>query len=172
MSTPPNHVLEPYEYLVRNPGKDFRSHLVAAFEKWIPIAPGKSEIVKEVIAMLHTASLLVDDVEDDSELRRGQPVAHKIYGVAQTINSANYVYFKALQKVNQLEIQDSITFFTEELLNLHIGQGNDIYWRDNIICPTESEYLQMVSDSTLMVKLRNWWTTTTSRETDGVNDRD
>jgi geranylgeranyl pyrophosphate synthase len=34
----------------------------------------------------------IDDVEDNSELRRGIPVAHKIYGVASTINSANYVY--------------------------------------------------------------------------------
>ncbi len=37
----------------------------------------------------------VDDIEDNSRLRRGVPVAHSIYGVASTINTANYVYFQA-----------------------------------------------------------------------------
>jgi len=41
----------------------------------------------------------MDDVEDSSELRRGIPVAHKIYGVPQTINTANYVYFLAMQEL-------------------------------------------------------------------------
>lgn len=36
----------------------------------------------------------VDDIEDNSKLRRGVPVAHSIYGVASTINAANYVYFQ------------------------------------------------------------------------------
>jgi geranylgeranyl diphosphate synthase type 3 len=63
----------------------------------------------------------IDDIEDNSQLRRGLPgtsfaitflhvethfpplfrcqVAHKIYGVPQTINSANYVYFLAFQEI-------------------------------------------------------------------------
>jgi len=52
--------------------------------------------------MLHTSSLLMDDVEDSSVLRRGQPVAHLIYGVPQTINTANYVYFLAYQELLKL----------------------------------------------------------------------
>ena len=39
-------------------------------------------------------------------------VAHQIYGVAHTINSANYVYFKALQKVLSLNHPDCINIFT------------------------------------------------------------
>ena len=57
---------------------------------------------------LYTMSLFVmgcrvDDVEDNSQLRRGAPVAHKIYGVPQTINSANYVYFLAFQELSRLK---------------------------------------------------------------------
>lgn len=33
--------------------------------------------------------------------------------------------------------------YTEQLLELHRGQGMEIYWRDNFTCPTESEYKQM-----------------------------
>ena len=45
----------------------------------------------------------IDDVEDGSSLRRGFPVAHSIYGVPQTINSANYVYFCALRELERLQ---------------------------------------------------------------------
>ena len=44
----------------------------------------------------------MDDVEDNSELRRGIPVAHTIYGIPQTINTANYVYFLAMQELLKL----------------------------------------------------------------------
>lgn len=35
----------------------------------------------------------------------------------------------------------------EDLLELHRGQGKDIYWRDTNTCPTEDEYLEMVEQS-------------------------
>jgi geranylgeranyl diphosphate synthase type 3 len=35
----------------------------------------------------------------------------------------------------------------EELLNLHRGQGMDLFWRDNLRCPTAEDYLEMVSNS-------------------------
>lgn len=41
-----------------------------------------------------------------------------------------------------------ITIFTEELLNLHRGQGMDLYWRDSLTCPSEADYLEMVGNKT------------------------
>ena len=35
----------------------------------------------------------------------------------------------------------------EQLLDLHRGQGMDIYWRDSYTCPSEAEYEQMVIKS-------------------------
>lgn len=35
----------------------------------------------------------------------------------------------------------------DELLNLHRGQGLDLFWRDSLTCPTEEEYVQMVLGS-------------------------
>jgi geranylgeranyl diphosphate synthase type 3 len=90
----------------------------------------------------------VDDVEDSSILRRGIPVANSIFGVAQTINSANYVYFKALQDLLLMNNPKLIEIFTEELLNLHRGQGMDLYWRDSLTCPSEADYLEMVGNKT------------------------
>jgi len=104
--------------------------------------------------MLHTASLLVDDVEDSSVLRRGLPVAHSIFGTAQTINSANYIYFVALQELLKLDSSKAegaggaVNIYTEELLNLHRGQGMDLFWRDTLTCPSEDDYLEMVGNKT------------------------
>ena len=36
-----------------------------------------------------------------------------------------------------------------QLLQLHRGQGKDIYWRDSYLCPTEEEYREMVRQSEL-----------------------
>jgi len=44
--------------------------------------------------------------------------------------------------------QEATNIFAEELVNLHKGQGFDIFWRDNNNCPTESEYKSMVSNKT------------------------
>lgn len=99
--------------------------------------------------MLHTSSLLIDDVQDGSLLRRGIPVAHSIFGTAQTINSANYMYFLAMAEVQHLQNKDEAThIFISELLNLHRGQGMDLYWRDTLTCPSEDDYLEMVQNKT------------------------
>lgn len=47
-------------------------------------------------------------MEDDSQLRRGAPVAHKIYGIPQTINTANYVYFLAYKELFKLRDWDGM----------------------------------------------------------------
>lgn len=41
-----------------------------------------------------------------------------------------------------------VEIFTEELLNLHRGQGMDLYWRDSLTCPSEADYLEMVGNKT------------------------
>lgn len=143
-----NILVEPFEYLYAHPGKDIRKQLIAAFNEWLEVPVASIEVITKVVGMLHTASLLVDDIEDSSTLRRGLPVAHSIYGTAQTINSANYVYFLALQELQKLNNPHTITIYTEELLNLHRGQGMDLFWRDTLTCPSEDDYLEMVGNKT------------------------
>jgi geranylgeranyl diphosphate synthase type 3 len=138
----------PFDYLNGHPGKDFRSALVKAFDAFLEVPTESLEVIAKVVSMLHTASLLVDDVEDNSQLRRGFPVAHAIFGIPQTINSSNYVYFCALQELQRLKNPKVISIFTEELLNLHRGQGMDLFWRDTLTCPTEDDYLEMVGNKT------------------------
>ncbi|KAL8732540.1 MAG: hypothetical protein Q9181_003930 [Wetmoreana brouardii] len=141
-------LLGPFDYMMSHPGKDIRSQLIASFNAWLQVPPSSLEIITKVIGMLHTASLLVDDVEDNSHLRRGIPVAHAIFGTAQTINSANYVYFQALQELLKLNNPAVVRIYADELCNLHRGQGMDLFWRDTLTCPTEEDYLEMVGNKT------------------------
>ncbi|XP_063969404.1 geranylgeranyl pyrophosphate synthase-like [Lytechinus pictus] len=141
-------LMEPYNYILQVPGKQVRTKLSRAFNYWMDIPEDKVKKISEVVQMLHNASLLIDDIEDSSKLRRGIPVAHSIYGIAQTINSANYMYFLGLKEVMQFDHPDAMKIFTEQLVLLHQGQGMDIYWRDSYTCPTEEEYKEMVIKKT------------------------
>ncbi|KDQ56446.1 hypothetical protein JAAARDRAFT_208125 [Jaapia argillacea MUCL 33604] len=151
-------LLEPFHYITSNPGKEIRGKMIEAFNTWLNVPPDKLKVIARVVSMLHSASLMVDDIEDDSQLRRGTPVTHKIYGVPQTINTANYVYFLAYQELFSLRAPQGSTqspdmpeldrIVTSELLNLHRGQGLELLWRDSLRCPTEEEYVDMVNNKT------------------------
>ena len=54
----------------------------------------------------------IDDIEDNSILRRGVPAAHTIYGVPWTINAANYAYFKGLEKTINLNHDKATKVYT------------------------------------------------------------
>ncbi|KAI9009324.1 geranylgeranyl pyrophosphate synthase [Phycomyces nitens] len=141
-------LLEPFTYLCNNPGKDVRAKMIEAFDYWIQVPKDSLKVITRVIEMLHSASLLIDDVEDGSILRRGVPAAHHLYGIPQTINCANYVYFLALAELNKLNNPKMVVIYTEELVNLHRGQGMELFWRDTLTCPSEEEFIEMVDNKT------------------------
>lgn len=85
-------------------------------------------------------------------MRRGSPSAHNIFGVATTLNTANYVYFLALEKIikqfPEPVVNQAVEIFTQQMIQLHRGQGLDIHWRDTFQCPTEEEYIEMIKRKT------------------------
>ncbi|GJJ08414.1 hypothetical protein Clacol_002630 [Clathrus columnatus] len=152
-------LLEPYTYLTTSSGKEIRKKMIEAFNIWlkVPEDTRKSHVRQPPFAFSSSPTdervnlHRMDDVEDDSQLRRGQPVAHKIYGIPQTVNSANYVYFLAYKELFALRDTEPKALeldrlVTDELLNLHRGQGLDLLWRDSLTCPTEEEYIHMIRD--------------------------
>ncbi|KRX57964.1 Squamous cell carcinoma antigen recognized by T-cells 3 [Trichinella sp. T9] len=141
-------LIAPFKYICSIPGKQIRVKLVCGFNLWLNVDNEIVNAISEIVEMLHNASLMIDDIEDSSELRRGMPVTHRIYGLPTTLNTANYIYFVALSKTVQLRHRDAVKVFTESLLDLHRGQGMEIYWRDAVICPTEAKYLDMVIKKT------------------------
>eukprot|EP00924_Labyrinthula_sp_SR-Ha-C_P014279 augustus_masked-scaffold_20-processed-gene-0.13-mRNA-1 protein AED:0.04 eAED:0.04 QI:0/-1/0/1/-1/1/1/0/362 len=155
--------LKPFDYIAEMKGKNVRSQLVDAFQVFferestlgsLSDASKKDlnkyiNIVKEIVGWFHNASLIVDDIEDDSLLRRGKPCAHKIFGTAQALNSGNYKYFLAMERLKDLPNSGMATdIVLQEILNLHRGQGQEILWRDNVTCPSYTDYVNMILDKT------------------------
>ena len=94
----------------------------------------------------------IDDLLDNSFQRRGIPAAHTVYGVARAISVAMCVLFTPLQRVLSTKQPDLIKVYTKMALESWRGQALEIYWRDNHICPSEEEYLEMVKRSKCRVR--------------------
>ncbi|KAJ3875164.1 terpenoid synthase [Lentinula edodes] len=152
-------ILAPYTYLTSAPSKETLRYLANALNDWLNVESTQLELIVKIAQALQNDSLLFDDIEDGSELRRGQPVANKVYGVPQTVNAASYIVIKVYKDALELRgiMKDDTSskagstpeeIITEELLNAHRGQGMDILWRDHVKCPTEDEYIEMIKNKT------------------------
>jgi geranylgeranyl pyrophosphate synthase len=74
------------------------------------------------------------------------PAAHTLFGVAQTINAANLLMFKALKLATSLS-PAAVQIFTDSLIDEHIGQGMDLHWKFQTKIPSEEDYFTMVDGS-------------------------
>jgi len=110
-------------------------------------------VIPEII---HNGTIIVDDLEDNSEMRRGKPCLHKIFGVDIAINVGNFLYFFPLLALikNKSNFKPKVLIkayetYIQELINLGFGQGTDIYWhKGNVKEIDEKEYLQMCAFKT------------------------
>jgi geranylgeranyl pyrophosphate synthase/intein/homing endonuclease len=101
-------------------------------------------------------SIIIDDLEDDSELRRGKPCLHRIFGTDVAINAGNFLYFLPLisliknkNKFRPEVISRAYEICIQEMINIHLGQGTDIYWHKGKVKKIkEKEYLQMCAFKT------------------------
>ncbi|CAH0032928.1 unnamed protein product [Clonostachys rhizophaga] len=141
-------VTEPYRYLSSLPSKGVRDMTINALNFWLKVPNHSMDLIKSAVRMLHGSSLMLDDIEDGSRLRRGKPSTHEIFGHAQTINSATYQYINATQEIRKLRNPHSIDIFIDEVQQLFIGQSYDLLWTSELSCPTVPEYLQMIDGKT------------------------
>jgi geranylgeranyl pyrophosphate synthase len=112
-------------------------------------------IIPEVI---HNGTLVIDDIEDSSKLRRGKPCTYKIFQTDIAVNAGNAMYYLPLlplmtQKAKlTLEMQrDIYEVYVQEMINLSMGQAMDIAWHKGIANADElgeEDYLQMCAYKT------------------------
>jgi geranylgeranyl diphosphate synthase type 3 len=86
-------------------------------------------------------------MEDNASLRLGIPAAHTVYGLPRTINAASHLFLIWLKKVQDINHPEAMRISIEQNLKMIQGQGIEIYWRENHICPTEEEYQDMAKKS-------------------------
>ena len=112
-------------------------------------------IIPEVV---HNGTLIVDDLEDSSELRRGKPCTYRIYGVDIAVNAGNAMYYlpmlPLMEKKGQFPaetLRDIYEVYVQEMINLSMGQAMDITWHRGIANAddlNEEDYLQMCAYKT------------------------
>lgn len=78
---------------------------------WLNAPESVATQVEDLIGHLHESSLLLDDIQDSSELRRGRPTAYRVFGIPQTINAATHALTLAFEKVVPLTKTGSSNVF-------------------------------------------------------------
>ena len=141
-------LIAPCNYIESLPSKRFRTSLIEALNVWLQVPEKELKVIKKVAKVLHNASLILDDIEDNSPLRRGKTATHLIFGSAQAINSSTFLYVSAVQEIQATQNQAMMDVLLDELQNLYVGQSWDLYWKFHLRCPTKNKYFAMVDKKT------------------------
>ncbi|TDZ35923.1 Fusicoccadiene synthase [Colletotrichum spinosum] len=134
----------PIDYVSGMPSKGVRTSLIDAMNQWCRVPSAQLGAVKRVVDVLHNSSLILDDIQDDSPMRRGKTATHLVFGAAQAINSATFLHVRAVREVHATGSAALMAVLLEELEDLHVGQSWDLYWKYNLRWPTEDEYFGMI----------------------------
>jgi geranylgeranyl pyrophosphate synthase len=123
---------DPARDILTRPGRRFRARLA---ELAFRLGDGRGEPPPALAAMLeiiHAGSLVIDDIEDGSLTRRGEPAVHVRYGVPLALNTGNWMYFLALGLVDALEpalplVRERLyAVIVDAMARCHLGQALDL----------------------------------------------
>jgi geranylgeranyl pyrophosphate synthase/predicted secreted hydrolase len=122
-------LVEPIREIVDRGGKAWRSYAALAC---IDVVGGDSRKYAHWLAMpelLHVGSLIVDDVEDQSDVRRGGATSHKLFGEALAINAGTAAYFLCEPDMRGLPLETKVRIYElyfDGMRAGHAGQAIDI----------------------------------------------
>ncbi len=116
---------DPAKDFLSRGGRRFRARLVEL--AWELARSGRNDIplapeLPLMIELIHAGSLIIDDVQDDAEERRGAPALHLTWGVPIAINTGNWLYF-----LPQLLLQRSGLSPSAEL-TVHRAMSRTLVW--------------------------------------------
>lgn len=123
---------EPIRTVLDRGGKGWRSYTIAAACEVVGGDFGPFDDWLALPELLHVGSLIVDDVEDDSLLRRGGPACHRLFGPALAINAGTFAYFAVQPLIERYPgpAETRAALYREYVSLLragHVGQGLDLF---------------------------------------------
>jgi octaprenyl-diphosphate synthase len=135
--------------LLRRGGKRWRPLVMILSHKLHGGALPCLDDLTALVELPHNGSLIIDDIEDNAEERRGGPAIHLVHGVDMAVNSGNFLYFEPTYLIERSGLDEAlqyrmVKFYLRVMRRLHFGQGLDIVWHnDHQYLPDRAEYLQM-----------------------------
>lgn len=134
-------------YIVSAGGKRIRPLIAVLAARALGYAGTKHITCATFIEFVHTATLLHDDVVDESQLRRGNPTANAVFGNAASVLVGDFIYTRAFQLMAQLNsltilqvMSDAVNVISEgEVLQLMNCNNPDT---------TEESYMQVIYSKT------------------------
>lgn len=131
------------EYIIGGGGKRLRPALVLLSANALGYRGTAHHTLAAVVEFIHTATLLHDDVVDESALRRGRPTANRLFGNAASVLVGDFVYSRAFQMMVNVDdmrvlqlLADTTNVIAEgEVLQLMNCRNADI---------DEAGYLQVI----------------------------
>lgn len=118
------------EYIIGAGGKRMRPMLVIMFARALGFRGPEQHELAATVEFIHTATLLHDDVVDESSLRRGRATANALFGNAASVLVGDFLYSRAFQmmvSVNRMRVLDVLADATNviaegevlQLMNMH-----------------------------------------------------
>jgi len=138
-------LIEPAHSLISNRGKRVRAQLVSMCYRLVDNegavsfrAAKQCRACAEAVELIHAGSLIVDDIEDGSQLRRGRPCVHVEYGMPLALNAGNWLYFWPFEVLKGSGLSRGQLFSVYEhchrtLLRAHFGQAIDLGTKINYL---------------------------------------
>jgi len=148
-----NVLLAPVNDILSRPSKAIRARLVEAGFNLVRAMGHVPEAALSLVEILHSGSLIVDDIEDNSKVRRGKKAVHKVHGIPLSLNAGNWMYFAALEQISALSLtpDGELAVYreaTKTLSDCHRGQALDLGLRLGDV--TRREVPQVVAETSLL----------------------
>ena len=136
------------EYLLNSGGKRIRPALTILFSKLFGYKFGSRHIcLSACIELIHMASLLHDDVVDESLLRRGKKTANKIWGNKASVLVGDYIFTKAFQIMVSDQDLKVLKILSDASKSLAQGEVMQLSLKNNLDIDVE-KYFKVVEDKT------------------------
>lgn len=135
------------QHIIYSGGKRLRPVLVLLSAKACGYSGDDDALLAAVVEFIHTATLLHDDVVDDSEMRRGQKTASNIWGNEAAVLVGDYLYSRAFQmmvKAQSMRIMDLLADATNTIAQGEVLQLLNIHDADT----TEEKYHEVIYGKT------------------------
>ncbi|KAL6543357.1 putative protein serine/threonine kinase [Orobanche hederae] len=117
-------------------GKRMRPALVFLVSRATAEIAGLKELKKEhrrlaeIIEMIHTASLIHDDVLDESDMRRGKETVHQLYGTRVAVLAGDFMFAQSswcLANLENLEVIKLISQVIKDFASGEIKQASSLF---------------------------------------------